>query len=97
MAVGDVDHQEFIRLAGLAVDRPEDHLGLADGQLVTLAPHRLDQDGEVQQAAARDHERVAFLGRLDPEGDVGLELAVEPLLEVAGGQVLRPRRSAASR
>ena len=68
--------------------RLDDHLGLADGQLVALAPHRLDQDREVQQAPAGDDERVALVGRLDPEGDVRLQLAVEPLLEVPRGEEL---------
>ena len=57
MAVRNVDDQEFIGLADLAVDFAEDDLGLADGQLVSLAPHGFDQDGEVKQAAAGDDER----------------------------------------
>ena len=68
VGVRHVDDQEFVRLAGLAVDRPEDDLGLADGQLVTLAAHRLDQDGEVEQTAAGDHERVAIFGWARPAG-----------------------------
>ncbi len=53
VAVGDVDDEELVGLAGLAVDGPEDDLGLADGQLVTLAAHGLDQDREVEQARGR--------------------------------------------
>ena len=88
MAVGHVHDEEFVGLAGLAVDVPEDDLGFPDGQFVALAPHGLDQHGEMQEAAARNRERVAFFARLDAEGHVGFELAIESFLEVAGGQVL---------
>ena len=59
VAVRHVDHQELIRLVIDAANLLDDDLGLAHGQLVTFAPHRLDQDGEMKQAAAGDDERVA--------------------------------------
>ena len=66
----------------------EDDFGLADGELVAFAAHGFDQHREVQQAAARDFEGVAFVAGLDAQSDVGLELAVEPFLDVARGEVL---------
>ena len=59
VAVRHVDDEELVRLVLDAVDLLDDDLGLADGQLVALAAHGLDQDREVQQAPARDLERVA--------------------------------------
>ena len=53
LGLGDVDDEVLERLVLDAVDPLEDDLGLADGQLVALAPHALDQDGEVQQARGR--------------------------------------------
>ena len=40
-----------------------DDLGLADGQLEAFAAHGLDQDGELQLAAALDLPGVGALGR----------------------------------
>jgi len=53
-----VDHHELHRLAELAVDGLRDDLGVAELQLVALAPHRLDQDRQLQLAAAQHDERV---------------------------------------
>ena len=66
----------------------EDDFGLADRELIAFAAHGFDQYREVQQAAPRDLERVAFVAGLDAEGDVGLELAVEPFLDVPRGEIL---------
>ena len=49
---GHVDDQQLDRLGPLAVlAAAEDHLGLADAQLVAFAPHVLQQDSQVQQPA----------------------------------------------
>ena len=42
----------------LAVDRAREDLGLADRQFVAFAAHHLDQDGELQFAAAHHFEGV---------------------------------------
>ena len=97
MAVGDVDDEELVRLVIHPVDLLDDDFGLADGQLVALAAHGLDQDREVQQAAAGDLERVAVFGRLDAQGDVRFELALEAIAEVPGGEVLPLAGRGASR
>ncbi len=94
--LGAVDDELLHRLVELPVDRPGDHLGLADRQLVALAAHHLDQDRELQLAAPGDLEGVGRVALLDPDRDVGQDLALEPFLELARGDVvaLAPRRSA---
>ena len=75
------------RLVLSALDLPHDDPRRTDLHLVALAAHGLEQDGEVQLAAARDLE---LLGAelLDAQGDVGLDLAHEAVAEVAAGDVL---------
>ena len=48
----------------------QEDLRSATGQLEALAPHLLDEDGELELAAAADLERVARFGREDLDGDV---------------------------
>ena len=72
----------------LAVDLAENHLRLADRHLVALAAHGFDQHREVQHAAAGNGELLGAGDRLDPQGDVPLQLAHQPLAEVAAGEVL---------
>src|SRR5439155_17644206 len=71
------------RLLRLAVDFLQDHLRPRDLELVTLAPHRLDEDREVQLAAAAHHERVGGVAVGDAERDIALELGVETLAKLA--------------
>ena len=70
-----------------AVDGAGDHLGLADGELVALPAHLLDEDGERELAAALDLPGVRALGGQDPHGDVADQLAVEALLDQARGDL----------
>ena len=53
----DVDRQRFVRLAGHAVDLAQHDARPRHRELVAFAAHVLDQDGEVQLAAARHEER----------------------------------------
>ena len=53
-----------------AVDFVLDDLGPRHRELVALAAHVLDQDGEVQLAAARHPELVRVVGVLDAQRDV---------------------------
>jgi hypothetical protein len=64
---------------------------LPTDQLVALAAHHLDEDGELQLAAAGHAEGVGAVGGLDADGDVGQQLAPEPLAELARGDVLPSR------
>ncbi len=72
----------------LVVDHPRDHVGFADGELVTFPPHHLDEDGQLELAASRDFEGLGGSGVFHPDGDVAQGLFVEALLDLAGGQVL---------
>jgi len=74
--VGEVEVQDLVRLERLAVALAQDDLGLRDRHLVALAPHHLDEDRELQLAAADDLEgsgvavsstRMATLPRSSPQ------------------------------
>ena len=84
----DVDRDPLVRLLDLAVDLAEEHLGARRGQLEALAAHLLDQDGQLELAAAADLERLARLGRADLDRDVAEDLLLEPGLDLAAGDVL---------
>ena len=70
----DVDRELLERLAALAVDVAQDDARPRHGQLVTFAPHVLEQDGQVQLAATEDGEDVGVGGVLDAQRDVGQKL-----------------------
>ena len=69
----------------LAVHDACEHLGPRDGELVALAPQVLDENGEVQLAAAGDAQHIGLPGILDPQRHVALQLTVEPLAQLAAG------------
>ncbi len=52
----NVHRQMFHRLHQLAVDPLGHDFRLADHQLVTFAPHHLDQDGKLQFSASQNFE-----------------------------------------
>ena len=85
--LGRVDGEPLDRLVDLAVDLAGDHLRLADGELVALAAHLLDQDRQRQLAAALHLPGVGTLGREDPERHVADQLGVEAVLDQAGGDL----------
>ena len=87
--LGGVDDQMLDRFVDLAVDLAGDRLRPRHLKLVPLAPHRLDQDREVQLPATGYGEDVRLVGRLDPQGEVRLQLPIEPLLELSRGRVFR--------
>ncbi len=71
------------RLQLLAVLFAHDDARLADGELEALATHRLDQDAELQFAAAGDLEGVLVLALGDLERHVAFRLAQEPVADDA--------------
>ena len=56
-----------------------DDFGARDHELEAFAAHHLDEDGELQLAAAEDLEGVGRAGVFDADGDVGEQLFVEAL------------------
>ena len=65
----------------------EEHFRLGNLEFIALAAHILDEDGEVQLAAAADAEGIGGVGLLHAEGNVGLQLAHQAGAQVAGGDV----------
>ena len=84
----DVDVEELIGLEGLAVDVLQDYLRTGYGELIALAAHLLDEDGEVQLAASRYGELVGVNCSLDTERHVVAALVLQALPDVAGGYEL---------
>src|SRR5207253_7905207 len=84
----DVDREHLVGLAAHAVDLLEHHAGPRHRELVALAAHVLQQDREMQLAAAVHDEGVGVDGVLDPHGDVALGLALQALADLAAGDVL---------
>ena len=62
--------------------------GRRDHHLEAFAAHHLDEDGELEFAAAEDLEGVGRAGVLHLERDVGEQLLVEAVAQVARGDVL---------
>ena len=67
----------------LAVDRRAGGPPAGCRQLEALAAHLLDEDRELELAAAADLEGVAGLGRMDLDRDVAEDLAIEARLDLA--------------
>ena len=81
--LGDVDDQILDRLHAHAVDLLDDDLGPRHLQLEAFAAHHLDQDRQLQLAAAEHLELLRRVGRLDAQRHVAEQLLVEAL--AAGG------------
>ena len=86
--LGHVDHQLLDRLDGLPAEGLRDDVGARHLQLEALAPHHLDQDRQLQLAAADDLHLLRRIGRLEPDRDVAEQLAIEAVADLAGGHVL---------
>ena len=57
-------------------------VGARDLELEALAAHHLDQDRQLQLAAAEHLHLLRRVGRLDPDRDVAEQLAIEPILDL---------------
>ena len=62
--------------------------GRRDRELEALAPHRLDQDAELQFAAAGNLEGIPALGLGDADRDIALGLAQQPRADHAAGHLV---------
>ncbi len=78
----------FQRLMQLTVDLFGQNLRLADLQFITFAAHHLDEDGELQFAAAHDFKRIGATGFFDANGDVGQQLFIETVAQIARSDIL---------
>ncbi len=72
----------------LAVDLADHDLRLADRELEALAAHGLDEHRELQLAPALDLPRVGALGREHPQRHVADQLLLQPVLDLARGELL---------
>jgi hypothetical protein len=86
--VGHVHHRPLQRLVGLAIDRPKNHFRAAHLNLEALAPHRLDEDGQLQLSPTGHFDDLGRTGRPDPDGDVAQHLSLQPVLDLTGGEEL---------
>src|SRR5580692_7892358 len=85
--LGDVYRQVLDRLHQLAIDALGYDLRFAHHQLEAFATHHLDQDGELQLAAAHHLERIRGAGVFHAHRDVGEQLLGQPLFQVTGSDV----------
>ena len=84
MLVVDVDDDVLVGLLAAAILAvAEQHARAADGKLEAFAAHGLDEDAELELAAARDLERVIVVRGGDADGDVGFRLALQPVADDA--------------
>ena len=71
-----------------AVDLPRHDLRLADRELESLAAHLLDENRQLELAAALHLPRVRRLGRQDAQRDVADELGAQPVLQQSRGDLV---------
>ena len=90
VVLGRVDRDALHRLLQLAVHRPRDDLRLADGELEPLAAHHLDEDGELELAAALDLPHLGALGVEHADRDVADQLLVQAALRSSRAVSLSP-------
>ena len=84
--VAVIPHREVLdRLVKLILDRPGQYPRLAHGQLVPFAAHHLDQDRQLQLAAAGNLERVRGFGLFDTNRRIGQQLPEKAFAETASG------------
>src|SRR5260370_15088538 len=83
-----LDHKVFDGLEGFAADFFGDDARFAHAQLEAFAAHVLDEDGQVQQAAAGDVELLALLGAGDDaQGDIGFQLSHKAIAQLPAGDI----------
>src|SRR5665811_438703 len=82
-----IDGEFLNRLTDLAVDFFGDHLGLANLKLVALSSQGLDKYREMKLAAAGEYI-IAVLIDLHSQGDVGFQFPLDPLENLAAGNIL---------
>ena len=84
----DIHGEGFVGLVHLAVHHPGQHLRARHGELIALAAHVLDEDGQVQLPAPGDPQYVRLVGVFHAQRHVALQLAVQPLAQLPAGDEL---------
>ena len=82
-----LDHEVFERFVTGLFDLFVNDPRLADLELVALAAHGFDEDGQVQDTASEDGPLVLAVGGLDAQREVLLQFLVEAFADVPAGQV----------
>ena len=82
--LGNVDNEALDGLIAHAVDLLIEHLGRTDLEFISLAAHRLNEDGEVHLPSAADAEGIRGVGVLDAQRDVAQQFTIQPVTQVAG-------------
>ena len=86
-ALGDIDAQQLVWLHDGAVDAPRHDLRPRHHHLEALTAHHFDEHGKLQLAAPQHFEGFRAAGIFHADGDVGEQLLIEALLQIARGHV----------
>ena len=88
IGIRHLDHQKLDRLIQLAVDLLVNHMRARYLELIVLAAHLLDEDRQVQLAAAGDFKGIGGIGFLHAHGHVRLDLLEQAVAQVAACHIL---------
>src|SRR5437660_1473657 len=88
MLLADVHGEALYRLHELTIHPLDDGLRAGHFELIALAAHRLDEQGQVELATAADKEELGRSGVLDMQAEVGIKLLVQPRAQLADGREL---------
>ena len=83
--LGHIQHEGFKGFVGGAIDRAEDHLGLAHLELIALAAHCFDQNSQVKLTAAAHRPAIRGIGVFHPQGHVGEQFLLQPIADLTAG------------
>ena len=86
--IGHVDGQTLHWLHHHAVDTLGNDLRPTNHQLKTFAAHHLNQNGQLQFAAAQHLEAIRGFCFFNEDADIGQQLLLQPLTQIAAGHPL---------
>src|SRR6185503_526039 len=87
--LGNIDRETLNRLHELAIGGSfGDDFRLTDHQLIALAAHHLEQNGELQFAASHDFERVRASPIFNPKRHIRQKFFLQTVTEIARGHEL---------
>jgi hypothetical protein len=85
---GNVDFQQFVRFALLAVDLANDDFRLANRQFITFATHGFDQYGQMQNTSTGNLEGFLVFCLFNSQSHIGLKFAVQSVTQISAGDEL---------